>query len=212
MTYDGYPRGGRARCCFRLRPRPNVRSYITFPGEAVDNTICVDERNGVYVVTSKRMLRLQWTGEKLSTDEADGAWQLPYESSDPEKAMAPRRHLSRVGHDPIADGFGDDPDKFVVIADAAEAGTNLVAFWREAIPDGFEQKPGTLSRRIADQIQIDISTLTIEPSAECPRLWRRRDQRELSGSAATPWSSECLYRRRDATRALGVQKFVWNPN
>ena len=61
-------------------------------------------------------------------------------------------------------GFGNDPDKLIVIADAAELGTNAVAFWRDDIPADFKQKPGTKSRRIADQARIEISQLTIEPS------------------------------------------------
>lgn len=44
------------------------------------------------------------------------------------------------GTTPTLMGFGDDPDKFVVIADGAEGGTNLVAFWRDDIPEDFEQK------------------------------------------------------------------------
>ena len=62
-------------------------------------------------------------------------------------------------------GFGDDdPDELVVIADAAELGTNAVTFWRDESPNDFKQKPGTKSRRIADQARIEISQLTIEPS------------------------------------------------
>jgi hypothetical protein len=33
----------------------NVKSYVAFPGEAVDNRIDIDERNGIYVATSRRM-------------------------------------------------------------------------------------------------------------------------------------------------------------
>ena len=110
------------------------------------------------------MLRLAWTGEKLSTNEADGAWESPYDAMDPEKAMAMGALSRGSGTTPTLMGFGDAPDKLVLIADAAEEGTHLVAFWREAIPDDFVKKPGTLSRRIADQIRIDISKLTIEPS------------------------------------------------
>jgi hypothetical protein len=33
-------------------------------------------------------------------------------------------------------GFGDDPDKLVVITDGADR-MNLVAFWCDQIPDGY---------------------------------------------------------------------------
>jgi len=45
----------------------------------------------------------------------------------------------------------------VVIADGDREGTNVVAFWRDKIPEGFTQKPGTKSRRIAGQIRTQIS-------------------------------------------------------
>jgi len=44
------------------------------PSEDVENSICADEQ-GIYVVTSKRMLKVVWTGSRLSIEEADGGWQ-----------------------------------------------------------------------------------------------------------------------------------------
>jgi hypothetical protein len=178
----------------------DLYAYVTFGGEAVDNSICIDDKGGIYVVTSKRMLRLAWTGKKLSTKEADGAWESPYEAMDPEKAMAMGALSRGSGTTPTLMGFGDDPDKLVLIADAAEEGTHLVAFWREAIPDDFVQKPGTLSRRIADQIRIDISKLTSRTVPQRPRLWCRRDQWQLSRSVALTWRAKWLHRGCDATR------------
>jgi hypothetical protein len=109
-------------------------------------------------------------------------------------------------------GFGDDPDKLVVISDAAEGGTNLVAFWRDAIPDGFKQKPRTLSRRIADQIKIDISTLTIEPSPNVLAY----GVAIINGSYPEPFPHPGPPNQFTAgvTRKapLGVQKFIWNPD
>jgi hypothetical protein len=61
-------------------------------------------------------------------------------------------------------GFGDDPDKLVVISDGDPDGAQVVAFWRDKIPEDFKQQPGTKSRRIAGQIRMDISEVTIEPS------------------------------------------------
>jgi hypothetical protein len=39
-----------------------------------------------------------------------------------------------------------------------------VAFWRDTIPAGFTQRPGTKCRRTAGQIRADKSMVTIEPS------------------------------------------------
>ena len=210
MTYDGYLAAAAPGAALVLDRDLNVKSFVPFGDEAVDNSICIDEKGGVYVVTSKRMLRLAWTGQKLSMDEADGAWQSPYELMDPAKAMAMGAISRGSGTTPTLMGFGDDPDKLVVIADAAEAGTNLVAFWREAIPDGFQQKPGTLSRRIADQIKIDISKLTIEPSPNVLGY----GVAVINGSYPEPFPQPGPPNQFTAgvTRKapLGVQKFTWD--
>ncbi len=211
MTYDGYLAAAAPGAALILDRDLNVKSYVGFGDEAVDNSICIDDKGGVYVVTSKRMLRLAWTGEKLSTDTADGAWESPYESMDPKKAMALGAISRGSGTTPTLMGFGDDPDKLIVIADAAEAGTNLVAFWRDAIPEGFQQKPGTPSRRIADQIKIDISSLTIEPSPNVLGY----GVAVINGSYPEPFPEPGPPNQFTAgvTRKapLGVQKFTWDP-
>jgi hypothetical protein len=50
-----------------------------------------------------------------------------------------------TGSTPTLMGFGSDPDKLVVITDGAER-MNLVAFWRDGVPQGAE--------RIAGQIPV----------------------------------------------------------
>ncbi|CAA2143087.1 hypothetical protein [Hyphomicrobium sp. ghe19] len=211
MTYDGYLAAAAPGAALIIDRNLNVKSFVGFGDEAVDNSICIDEKGGVYVVTSKRMLRLAWTGEKLSTSESDGAWESSYESMDPAKAMAMGAISRGSGTTPTLMGFGDDPDKLIVIADAAETGTNLVAFWREKIPDDFKQRPGTLSRRIADQIKIDISKLTIEPSPSVLGY----GVAVINGSYPEPFPKPGPPNQFTAgiTRKapLGVQKFTWNP-
>lgn len=211
LTYDGYLAAAAPGAALVLDRDLNVKSYVSFGDEAVDNSICVDEQNGVYVVTSRRMVRLAWTGEKLSTDEADGAWESPYEAMDPDKAMALGAISRGSGTTPTLMGFGDDPDKLLVIADAAEAGTNLVAFWREAIPDGFVQKPGTLSRRIADQIKIDISSLTIEPSPNVLGYGVAVINGSYPEPVGIPGPPNQFMAGVTRKAPLGVQKFNWNP-
>jgi hypothetical protein len=62
-------------------------------------------------------------------------------------------------------GFGPDDDKLVVLADSGE-NIKVLAFWRDEIPKDFKQKPGTKSRRIADQLPLKIDVpATIEWSA-----------------------------------------------
>lgn len=163
LTYDGHLVVAASGALFVLDRELNVKDYLLFPEEHVENSIAADEK-GIYIVTSKNMRKVVWSGEKLSMDEQDGAWISPYNTMLEGEAhkMGAASHGS--GTTPTLMGFGEDEDKLVIIADANVVGTQLVAFWRENIPQGFKQKPGTLSRRIADQILISISTTTIEAS------------------------------------------------
>ena len=98
---------------------------VPIPGEAVDNGIAVADGGGVYVVTSKYMRKVVWTGSKLSADEADGAWHEPYDYD----ADKPGFWLSRgSGATPVVMGFGQD-DQLVLIPDAGDP-VKLVAYWQ----------------------------------------------------------------------------------
>lgn len=141
-----------------------VVDYALFPGEIVENSIAVDEHGGIYVVTSTTMHKVVWTGEKLSRAEADGAWTSAYDVMPEGEALALGAASNGSGTTPSLLGFGDDEDKLVVISDGNADNAQIVAFWRDAIPDDFRQKPGTRSRRIADQIPLELSRTTIEAS------------------------------------------------
>jgi hypothetical protein len=120
------------------------------PGEFVSNSFAIDDKNGIYVASNRVMHKLVWTGTKLSEDEADGAWKSEYEHGDQPPAV---KFGDGTGSTPTLMGFGDDPDKLVVITDGANH-MHLVAFWRDQIPGGWKQIPGTKSARIAGQIAI----------------------------------------------------------
>lgn len=131
--------------------------YILLEGEAVDNGISVDDQGGIYCVTSKYMRKFVWDGTRLSDDEKDGAWKSEYDY-----IPNPRAFSRGSGNTPTLMGFGEDEDKLVIIADAGDP-IKIVALWRDEIPDDFEQKPGTKSRRIADQLELTIDVpATIE--------------------------------------------------
>ncbi len=165
MTYDGHLVAAAPGALFLLDRDLTLKGLLDFPGESVDNSICVDE-SGIYLVTSRRMLKAVWTGQKLSIERKDGGWECEYNTMTPAQARAAGALTTSGGSGttPALMGFGDDPDTLVIIADADPGGTHAVAFWRDQVPSGFAQKPDTASRRIADQIPIGISTVTIEPS------------------------------------------------
>jgi hypothetical protein len=163
MTYDGHIVAAAMGALFVFDRDLQMKDYLLFPGEHVENSIAIDE-GGIYLVTSQHMRRIAWTGEKLSMDEADGAWISAYDVMPEGEAISRGAASHGSGTTPTLLGFGDDEDKLVVISDGNPNGAQLVAFWRHAIPEGFEQKPGTKSRRIADQIRIRVSPTTVEAS------------------------------------------------
>jgi len=108
----------------------------------VRNSIAIDEDGGIYAVSRNHMHKIVWTGERLSVDEADGAWTAEYRNSTGEGS----------GATPSLMGFGDE-DKFVVITDIR---MNVVLFWRDDIPEDWQQFDGAPSRRIAGQAPADM--------------------------------------------------------
>lgn len=147
MTYDGNLivtlSNGVAIIDRQLTLSTNV-FYPFTAGERVSNSLCVDEHNGIYVASNSIMRKLIWTGKTLSDKASDGAWSAAY-YTDTEKAPFGRMD-NGTGSTPTLMGFGNDPDKLVVITDGAKA-MNLVAFWRDEVPPGF-------SDRIAGQIPV----------------------------------------------------------
>jgi hypothetical protein len=164
MTYDGHIVAAATGVVIVTDRDLQVVDYKLFPGEHVENSIAVDEDNGIYVVTSVNMHKLVWTGTQLSQAEADGAWTTPYDVMPEGEALAMGAASHGSGTTPALLGFGDDEDKLVVISDGNPENAQVVAFWRNDIPADFKQKPGTKSRRIADQIPFTLSKTTVEAS------------------------------------------------
>jgi len=113
------------------------------------------ELNGgaVYVASNQNMYRLAVdTDGKIHADERSGAWKAAYDRGVRFDAV---KIADGTGATPTLMGFGADDDKLVVITDGAKK-MRLVAFWRDGIPAGWKQKPGTLSPRIADQKTVEM--------------------------------------------------------
>jgi hypothetical protein len=157
MTYDGYLAIAMPGIIAVMTRDFENMQYILLEGEAVDNGISVDDKGGIYCVTSKYMRKFAWDGKKLSDKESDGAWKSEYDYVPNPKAFS-----RGSGNTPALMGFGPDDDKLVLLSDAGEK-ISVIAFWRDEIPKGFKRKPGTKSRRIADQLPLTITVpATIE--------------------------------------------------
>ena len=121
----------------------------------VRTSLCCDDAGGVYVSSVDHTHKVVWTGERFSFDEADGAWSAEY-----------RNGTGRgSGTTPSLMGFGSDDDRFLVIGDGDDV-VNITLFWRDEIPDDWEQLPNAPSRRIAglgaahmgDPSRVEIQT------------------------------------------------------
>jgi hypothetical protein len=98
MSYDGDVMVPAHGPLFLLDRDLNLKGMLPLPGEDVENSICADEQ-GIYVVTFRRMLKVVWTGTKLSFDEADGGWQSEYNTMSREKVKAAGALTVSAGHD-----------------------------------------------------------------------------------------------------------------
>ena len=116
-------------------------------------------------------------------------------------------------------GFGAE-DRFVVITDG-EPLMNLVLFWRDAIPEGWQQLPGAPDRRIAGMLPANMGD---------PSLTAIQSEQSVvvAGTGALvvnntprnpPWwlpeRAKALligYLGSDPEyQPFGAQKFAWNP-
>lgn len=224
MTYDGWlvtatehgymaaiSRDFKQHHVVRLQHSEGAEDKATGPTGYgwIRNAYAIDDDGGIYIASQQHMHKVIWTGSRLSTAAADGAWTAPY--------------LNEWGHGtgatPSLMGFGDE-DRFVVITDG-QPQMNVVLFWRDAIPEDWTQLPAAPDRRIAGQAQVTMGD---------PSLTQIQSEQSVvvAGYGAmvvnnqprnVPW-----YMPRRAANLLisylgsnpqhqpyGVQKFVWDP-
>jgi hypothetical protein len=175
----------------------------------VRNGVAIDDSGGLYIASQEHMHKLVWTGSDLSTNPSDGAWAVRY--------LNGWEH--GTGATPSLMGFGDE-DRFVVITDG-EPLMNVVLFWRDAIPEGWETLPGAPERRIAGMLPADmgdpdLSAIQSEQSvvvAGYGALVVNNKPRNvpwyMPGRAATLLIS--FLGSAPEYQPYGVQKFEWDP-
>lgn len=154
MTYDGHVAFASENGAVGIVPRQaldldglrtvQLNDDCANPEEIVSNSISADEDGGVYVVTSKRMHRLQWDGARLTL-----RWSAPYETGE-------------GGGVRLGDGSGSTPDvmgtrrdrqRFVVITDGQDL-MHLVLLWRDRIPEDWQPIAPGKDRRIACEVPV----------------------------------------------------------
>ncbi len=224
MTYDGkLIVVGHQHLAIVARDLKTVHASVNFgEDELVSNSVSVDERNGIYVASGSlhtpgangTMRKIIWTGERLSLDEADGAWSAPYLGGEQPPAV---KHGFGTGSTPTLMGFGAAEDRLVVITDGQNH-MSLVAFWRDEIPAYAKPVPGQPSPRIAGAVGV---TCGFDPLPQ----WLQSEQSVVvMGDGAfvinnipnKPFTASDSYLVTSLAAgpllptAYGVEKFRWN--
>ena len=149
LTYDGalITASSRGRVLALDRWTLEVLSTLELDAE-ISNNLAIDENGGVYLVTSEAMERVQWTGTRLSREPTDGAWTAAYATGSEDLAAG----RLGVGSGSTPSLLQVDDDALVVITDGQPL-MHLVAFWRDAIPEGWTPPDG-LDPRTAASVPI----------------------------------------------------------
>lgn len=170
LTYDGKIVFATNNGLIGLMDR-DFNNLLTFQlpaNENISNSIACDENGGIYVVSSKRMYRIQWTKSALTIEENKGGWVAAYEYGSSASGI---RLGDGSGSTPTLMGVGLQ-DKFVVITDGQDL-MHVVLFWRDKIPDNWQQITGTKSRRIAAQYPVKFgnnnATKSLSEQSVCIR-------------------------------------------
>ena len=214
MTYDGFIAFATSAGRVGVVSRDFTGLQILEPSseeEELSNSIALDEDGGIYVVTSKKMYRIQWTGQELTLDTEQGAWSAAYESGP--DVRPPGRLGVGSGTTPTLMGFGEQ-DKFVVIGDGQEL-MHLVLFWRDEIPENWEPIAAGKDRRIAAEVPITYGDASAtNTSTEQSVLVRGYDAAVVSnyyGPHALPSFLAPALSNLPGYAPYGVEKFNWDP-
>ena len=207
LTYDGWvafaTSGGTVGVV--ARDFSDYRLLQLGPDDEVSNSIAVDEQGGIYVVTSQKMYRVQWTGTELTLDPAAGAWTADYEAGgDP----AAGRLGKGSGSTPTVMGTGG-MDKFIVITDGQEL-MHLVFFWKDGIPPDWSPIAPGKDPRIAAEVPVTFGDPNATSSvSEQSVLVYGYGAVVVNNDYGTDESG--MGAVISGAAALGVEKFVWDP-
>ena len=212
MTYDGYIVYVTDNGLVGLTDRTFSEEYFFHfdTDETISNSIACDEEGGIYVVTSKNMYRVQWTGTELTIDESEGGWSADYETGEGATGI---RLGDGSGSTPSLMGVGDE-DKFVVITDGQDL-MHLVLFWRSDIPADWQQIEGTRSRRIAAQVPVTFgdqnAALSLSEQSVCINGYGALVVNNLLASSTGNFIGDLLFSGIPDNAPYGAEKFEWHP-
>lgn len=179
--------------------------------ETIWNALSVDEKGGIYFVSSKKLYKLIWKDGRISDRAEDGAW---VESYDVGGMDATLRGARGSGSTPVLMGNPEDRDRFVIVTDAADI-NNAVLYWRDEVPADWKTLPGETSRRVAGKLPVDFGDAQRKESySESAAVVLGygaafADGRPRTGESMT---YDIALRLTDpALTPSGLQKFHWDP-
>lgn len=195
-----------------IKPDLSEGYYYNLPGEQIWNSMAIDEKGAAYVMGTKKLHKLIWTGTGFSDKAEDGAWVEPYEVGSLDETLRAGRG---GGTTAALMGGPNDADKFVVTADAANV-NNLIFYWRDEIPEDWKQLPGTSSRRIAGLQPVNFGDENLDNSySENSAVIFDYGAVLANNQVKTneKMMMDVQLKMKDPERTpFGVQKFQWNPD
>jgi len=212
MTYDGMLvfATNTGLVCVLSRSFDRGCYFMLGEKDEISNSIACDEQGGIYVVTSRKMYRVQWTGTELTTDEAKGGWIADYETGGDQSGI---RLGNGSGTTPTLMGVGSQ-DRFVAITDGSEL-MNMVLFWRDEIPSDWLQIPGTKDRRIAAQVPVRFGVSEAAHSQTdqslCVRGYGAVVVNNELGADLGNRTLNIIISGIPFIAPRGIEKFEWNP-
>lgn len=209
LTYDGYLAmvTNYSLVCVMDRKTGKAVFYRIGDQDEVSNSLAVDEEGGIYIVTHKRMVRLNWDGKTISK-----AWESAYPTND---LVMPGRLGRGSGTTPTLMGVGSQ-DKLVVIASGEEK-MQILAFWRNEIPKNWTGLPG-YSPRVAGVAPILFGDPQKKRSiTDQSLLVRGYDvvavNNDYGERASDNWTNfwTILWSNYKDYAPYGIEKFHWDP-
>jgi len=210
LTFDGMIAFATSKGTVGVVSRSLDDAHYLYLGEEeeISNSIACCEQNGIYVVTSKYMYRVQWTGDELTIDEGSG-WRSEYEVGEDASGI---RLGKGSGATPTLMGI-DGQDKFVVITDGQTL-MHLVLLWRNEIPEGWTQIPGVKDRRIAAQVPVTFgnpyATESLSEQSVCVRGYGALVVNNQMGKDFGKPALNILFSGLPHIAPYGAEKFEWN--